>query len=314
MRILIASSHRYPASRGGPGGGSVLDCLAKGLAELGHTVYYYLEQGVGAPLPRCVIAVDENLPAVDIAHVYQDRLIEKLGIRVPCVRTRHADSMLRGLPRTDTGPGVVYVSRTLARTYGSDRYVWNGIDPEEFLYSERKSNYVLFLCALERARAKGLEVAINAAARAGVPLWVGGSSSDPQLVREFAELFAQRGVTYLGGIHGEERARRLADARALLFPVEWNEAFGLVVAEAMMSGTPVIGSRNGACPELITPDVGFLCSTEEEYVRAIERACEIPPAACRAKAMREFHYLRMARDYVREYERVLGRNVAALSR
>ncbi len=311
MRILIASSHRFPASVGGPAGGRVLDCLAKGLAQLGHTVYYYLEQGAAVTLPCGVTAVDGNVPDAEIAHVYEDRLIEKLGITAPRVRTRHVDSMLWGLPRTDTGADVIYISRALAKTYGSERFVWNGVDPAEFLYSERKADYVLFLCALERARAKGLDMAMNAAERAGVPLRVGGSSRDLNVVTQFQELFEKRGVVYLGETYGVERARLLGEARALLFPVEWNEAFGLVAAEAMMSGTPVIGSFNGACPELITPDTGFLCATEDEYVSAIEHAHEIAPAACRARAMREFHYLRMAEDYVKQYERVLGRTPAA---
>jgi len=218
--------------------------------------------------------------------------------------------MLWGLPRTDTGPDVIYISRALAKTYGSERFVWNGVDPAEFLYSEKKGEYVLFLCALERARAKGLDIAMNAAAIAGVPLWVGGSSRDPKVAEQFRELFARRGMKYLGEIYGVERAKLLAEARALLFPVEWNEAFGLVVAEAMMSGTPVIGSFNGACPELITPETGFLCASDDEYVGAIERAHEIAPAACRARAMRDFHYLRMAEDYVKQYERVLGKTPA----
>jgi len=147
-----------------------------------------------------------------------------------------------------------------------------------------------------------------------VPLWFGGSSRDAKLMEEFRELFERRGVRYLGEVHGVAHARLLAGARALLFPVEWNEAFGLVVAEALMSGTPVIGSRNGACPELITPDVGFVCSTVEEFVQAIQRADEISPAACRAKAMRDFHYRKMAEGYVRQYQRVLETTRAAASR
>lgn len=69
-----------------------------------------------------------------------------------------------------------------------------------------------------------------------------------------------------------------------------------------MSGTPIIASTNGSCPELVTPDVGFVCENEKEYRDAIELIQTVPPTACRAKAMKDFHYLRMAADYVREYE------------
>lgn len=74
-----------------------------------------------------------------------------------------------------------------------------------------------------------------------------------------------------------------------------------------MSGTPVIASRNGSLPELIMRDVGFTCDTLAEYAAAAERVHEIRPQACRDRATREFHDQVMARRYVAEYERELGR-------
>lgn len=308
MRVLIASTHRYPACVGGPAGCRQLDCLAKGLAELGHTVYYYLEQGAAVTLPPGVTAVTGAIPEVDIVHVYNDDLVQQLRLNgVPRVRTRHVDAVLHGVPRPLEDENVVFVSRTLAQTYGSDRYILNAVDPDEYIFSENKENYLLFFCAFERARQKGFEMAMETAARTGVPLYFGGTTSDPRLFEEYMETFRINGVRYLGEVFGAWRAKLLAGARALMFPVQWNESFGLVIPEALISGTPVIGSRNGACPELITPDVGFVCSTMEEYVRAVERAPEIPPAACREKAMREFHYLRMAREYAAHYQRIISR-------
>jgi len=75
-----------------------------------------------------------------------------------------------------------------------------------------------------------------------------------------------------------------------------------VIAEALMSGTPVICSNRGACPEIVSPDVGFICDTEQDYLAAVDRVDQITAAACREKAMREYHYLRMARDYAGQFE------------
>jgi len=75
-----------------------------------------------------------------------------------------------------------------------------------------------------------------------------------------------------------------------------------VLAEALVSGTSVICSAHGACPELITTDVGFVCTFWEDYCAAVEKIGEISPTRCREKAVSEYHYLRMARDYVREYQ------------
>ena len=110
------------------------------------------------------------------------------------------------------------------------------------------------------------------------------------------------GAKYVGDVRGKEKAELLAGAKGFLFPTKLDEAFGLGMAEALMSGTPVICSDRGACPEIITPDVGFACSNEAEYIAAIEKIGEIDSRACRDKAMRDYHYHAMAINYVREYE------------
>ena len=80
------------------------------------------------------------------------------------------------------------------------------------------------------------------------------------------------------------------------------------MVEALMSGTPVICSDRGACPEIISSDVGFVCRNRDELVAAVNRISEIPPRVCRDKAMQDYHYLRMAADYVVEYEKEIARN------
>ena len=97
-------------------------------------------------------------------------------------------------------------------------------------------------------------------------------------------------------MRGRRKAELLAGAKAFLFPTKVDEAFGLGMVEALMSGTPVICSDRGACPEVISADVGFVCRGEEEYVEAVGRVSDISPRACREKAFREYHYLRMGAD------------------
>jgi len=307
MRILIASRHRYPASLGGLAGCRILDHLAKGLAELGHTVFCYLEGGASECLPKGVTLVTEPVFDVDILQVQDTKLFRKLGVPDrKWIRTCHVDFELKGLDRAAARSNWVFVSRTLAETYSSDRYVLNGIDPGEFIYSEKKQDYFLFVCALERAINKGLDVALDLSRKMGFKLVVAGSSPDGALVNRIAELCTESGADYQGEIWGTRKADLFSKAKAVLFPTKWNEAFGLVMVEALMSGTPVICSDKGACTELISPEVGFICSSECDYIGAVERLDRISTRACRDKAMRDFHYLRMAADYVREYERELA--------
>ena len=308
MRVFTQAHHRYPASNGGPGGGRVFDVLVKGLAELGHDVFYCLAQGAIASRLKGVTMVDKPIWNADIAHIRSDsELAEEFVQRsLPWVATCHVDLSIHGKSREIARKNWIYVSRELAATYQSNRFVLNGIDPAEFIYSASKSDYFLFVSALPLARLKGLEQAISIAHWSGIELYVAGSDVDRKLTGEISRLCHQPGVTYVGEIAGTQKAELFAGARALLFPTQLNEAFGLVLVEAMMSGTPIICSANGACPEIVSSDVGFVCQTRDDYMDAVQRLDEISPQACREKAMSEYHYLRMAADYVVEYHSELS--------
>lgn len=314
MRILACSNHhryparRFPVSNGGLAGSRVLDAIVKGLAELGHEVLYCLPKGAVEPLPAGVTMVSDFVRGVDVVHHQNNDLVDDLDITgLPWVRTCHTDLAGRGQDRSHAKWNWIFVSRTLASTYGSDRFVINGIDPSEYAYSETKSDYLLFMGDLARAKHKGLDIALALCRRIGFRLVIAGSAAKQEAIDEMRHLCAGLDVRLVGEVMGSQKAELLAGARALLFPTRINEAFGLVMAEALMSGTPVICSDRGACAELISPEVGFVCGSEEEYIGAFAYLDRISPRACREKAMRNYHYLRMAADYVREYAVELGR-------
>jgi len=307
MRVEFCSdSHRFPAAHAplgdrGQAGFRVLDLIARGVAELGHDVLYCLPLGIAAPLPRGITHVTEISYDVDVIH-YQNGWLEHgvTGTRdLPWVRTCHTDLRVRNVSLSVAKPNWIYVSRTLAATYGSNRVVLNGVDPAELIYSETKEDYVLFMCDLRRAVNKGFDVALALCRELGFRLVVAGGSTEPDALRAEA---AGANVEFRGEVWGNEKAELLAGARALLFPTRVNEAFGMVMAEALMSGTPVIASDRGACPELLSDDTGFVCATMDDYRRAFAEIERINPRACRTKAMRDFHYLRMAKEYLAEYE------------
>src|SRR5258706_536919 len=108
-------------------------------------------------------------------------------------------------------------------------------------------------------------------------------------------------VKYVGEVDGKRKAALLARARCLWNAAQWDEPFGLVTIEALFSGTPVLGTRRGALPETITPEVGALCDTLDEMLEAAEQIGTRDPAACRAHAERHFTHRVMAEAYVRMY-------------
>lgn len=323
MRLLLSSEHRYPAYRSigqGPhpmkfpsGSGYMIhDLLAKGLAELGHDVFYLLRQGAAKPLPKGVKFVSKPTADADIVHTIadHDKILndEREACRKPWVTTCHLDLRVKGMPRVDTTENWIFVSRTLARVHGRSRYVLNGIDPAEYIYNESKDNYFLFMSTLDWGREKGLDIALSLAKQIGFKLVVAGTGRNYRTIRRVAELCRDANAKFVGDVRGKQKAELLAGARAFLFPTKVNEAFGLGMAEALMSGTPVICSNRGACPEVISRDVGIVCKNVNEYFGAVFAISAIRPRACREKAMKEYHYLRMAADYVIEYQKEIARN------
>jgi glycosyltransferase involved in cell wall biosynthesis len=319
MRILLWSNHLYGAyfengvgrhPRPFPSGSGYYmhDVLAKGLAELGHEVYYHLPKGTTHPLPVGVEPVTVLPDVFDILHNYtcfvsQPDLMEEVRRRaIPWVATCHLDIQNRGLDRSCARDNWIFVSHTLAQLYGRTRYVYNGLDPSAYIYSERKEDYFLFMSSIDWAFEKGLDTALALAAKMGLRLVVAGTSGEYAVIRKIEAACTGERAEYVGDVRGRRKAELLASARALLHPTRLNEAFGLVMVEALVSGTPVICSDRGACPEVITPEVGFICRNEGEYRTAIEEVGRISSRACREKAMSEYHYHVMARGFLREYQ------------
>jgi glycosyltransferase involved in cell wall biosynthesis len=285
----------------------VTDLMVKGLAELGHEVHYQVQPGA-EPLPEGVRwMANGSPPSVDIAHRQVDPKVRKSEFPQPWVKTCHTDLADRGLERSLAQDNWIFVSQALAQSYGSSRYVTNGVDPAEFIYSDSKDDYFLFVACLDRAEQKGIDVAITLAQKAGFKLIVAGSAANEEASTAIRAMCKHASIKLVGEIQGARKAELFAGARALLFPTQTNEAFGAVMAEALMSGTPVICSNRGACAEIISADVGFVCNTEQDYLAAISRVHEIKPVDCRNKALHEYHYLRMAKDYVGQYRQEIER-------
>jgi glycosyltransferase involved in cell wall biosynthesis len=303
MKILMAAGHRYPARTGAMASDRVADCLAKGLAELGHRVIYKLELGASEPPPAEIELVYERRYDVDIMCLQDFGPPDSQETRgVPWVTTFHAPRK-NGQVLPYIRDNWIFVSETHARSYGRKRFVRNGIDPGEFIFSETKDDYFLFVVAnLSDLQLKGFEIARSLVRQCGIKLIVAGASPEGESPEDHIEGFKRDGIAYVGHVSGRRKAELFAGAKCLLFPTQANETFGLVVAEALMSGTPVIASHHGACPEIVLPGVGFVCATMDEYKFAVERVERISPLACRTAALERYHYLRMARDYVVEFE------------
>jgi glycosyltransferase involved in cell wall biosynthesis len=194
--------------------------------------------------------------------------------------------------------------------------VHHGIDLDEFSFNPRPCGYLAFLGRISPD--KGLDIAIRVARRVGLPLIVAARpplpfDNDPEVQRDrqyyeqvILPMLREPGVELIGQVGGVDKDHFLGNALALLFPIRWPEPFGLVMAEALACGTPVIGLREGSVPEVIEQGVtGFVGHDEDDLVAAVERLSELDRARCRAEAERRFSPQAMADRYEQVFATLL---------
>ncbi len=167
--------------------------------------------------------------------------------------------------------------------------VRNGIDVAAQPFRDRKDDHLLFLGRM--CADKGVEEAVEVAERSGARLLIAArmhGDEEEAFFRERIEPRLSERVQYVGEVGGPARLDLLAGARALLFPLQWAEPFGLVVAEAQACGTPVLSLRRGAVPEIVREGrTALLADHHLDLVPLVARVRELSPADCRAFAEAE---------------------------
>lgn len=154
---------------------------------------------------------------------------------------------------------------------------------------------------------KGPDVAIQACRAAGLPLMLVGKCNEPIERRYYDEVIRpllDDDITVVFNADREAVLQLLIDARCLIMPIQWEEPFGMVMVEAMATGTPVVALNRGAVPELVRPGLtGLVCEADEELPAALHEATTLDPAACVAHVAENLSTQRMARDYEPIYQR-----------
>jgi len=153
------------------------------------------------------------------------------------------------------------------------------------------------------------DTAIRVARAAGLPIRLGGTIDvgNPDYFDRQVRPLLGPDATYLGPVDDAAKGELLGGAKALLFPIDWPEPFGLVMIEAMACGTPVVAWNRGSVPEIVEDGVtGFVVSSEDEAAAALARIGQLDRAMIRARFEERFTAERMARDYLALYRRLLS--------
>jgi glycosyltransferase involved in cell wall biosynthesis len=266
---------------------------------------------------RLMEYVFADVSRFDILHFHTDYVHFPLLRRVPWPNLTTLHGFLNPAdlsPFFDTYAEAPLVSISNAQRRPIARANWiatihHGVPRRIHTFGMEPGDYVAFLGRISPE--KRVDRAIEIARRAQLPLKVAAKIYPEE--RAYFEntiepLLAAAGslVEFVGEIGGAEKDELLRSARALLFPIDWEEPFGLVMIEAMASGTPVIAWRRGSVPEIIDQGVtGFIVNDIDGAVDAVRRIGEIDRAICRMTFETRFDVARMARQYVSAYERAI---------
>jgi glycosyltransferase involved in cell wall biosynthesis len=329
VRIAIVSTPFVavpPRSYGGTE--LVIHELVRGLAARGHEVTLFATGDSRAPRLRYVFRRASWPPdpakearhcagvaralareRFDVIHAHLPGLLAAGVDRIaPVVHTLHHDHQE---PLTELylrHPAVRYVAISEHQARLEPRLachvVHHGLSPSHHPPGHGEGDYALFLGRLSPC--KGPDAAVEAALGAGVPLRLAGSvhaaDATPGWAASLERALARPGVLHVGPVGGARKTALLGAARALLMPIRWDEPFGLVMIEAMLSGTPVVAFPRGAAPEIIDEGVtGFLVDGVEEMSAVLARLGGFDRMACRRRAQARFGAARMIHEYERIY-------------
>ena len=249
------------------------------------------------------------------SHLHVHALVFSRLIPCPLVSTLHGSAWVRELhPVLQRYRDCPFVSISDAeRGFKSDlnyvATVYNGIDVQRYTLCTDKDDYLLFSGRF--APEKGAAEAVQIALRAGMPLKMAGMIEGrhrPYYDQNIAPYVDGRNVQYVGLLTQADLAPLYQKARAVLCPIHWAEPFGLVGIEALACGTPMIGARAGALPEIVEHGrSGFLFENPAEAVEQVGRLQDINPADCRRRVEQRFSARVMAAGYERVYRGLRSR-------
>jgi glycosyltransferase involved in cell wall biosynthesis len=341
IRIGLIAPVWFPVPPTGYGGIEwIVSLLADGLVEAGHDVTLFASGDSHtkaklewvyetAPSEKIGTSIDEihhclacfqRADDFDVINDHSGLPAAAIGgaVSTPVLHTVHGPlDALGGVVYEQiarVAPQVGLISLSLNQRRPKPDLPWvancpNALDFSFYPVKPHLGDYLLFIGRMSPD--KGCHRAIDVAVTAGLPLKIAGKRREPPEIEYFEELVRPHlsdQIEYLGEVTHGEKVELLQNARATLFPIEWEEPFGLVMIESMACGTPVIATRRGAVPEVIDDGVsGIVVGDYREMVAALERSDSLDPLQIRQICEARYAPERMVADYLTAYGEAIAR-------
>ena len=280
--------------------------LGKSLSNMGHNITFLVPKDSICNFANVIfldksIDINDQIPEnTDFVHL---NIFPLQPVQKPYLITCHGNVPQKG----DLDPNIVFISKNHAERYNGDSYVYNGLYWEDYPLPDLKRERIGFhFLGKASWKVKNLRGAIRIVNVHGKRLDViGGKRWTPRNIkRGFGDLFNPR-IQYHGMLRDKEKFQIINNSKGLIFPVNWNEPFGLAIIESLYGGCAVFGTPNGSLPELVTSKTGFLGSSIDEIADASNNF-KYDPRYCHEYAIENFHSDRMANDYLQLYKKVLN--------
>lgn len=343
MKIALLAPPYLPVPPLGYGGTErIVAALADGLVEKGHDVTLFAP-GDSETRARLVPTVPKSLgnsgeikdkPLIPLlsykkcfdrakefeiihSHAQYLGLFSAVSSAIPVVHTFHGSFYLGEVPqeKRDVLHAFAkqrFISISKNQSLGMPDLNWvatvyNGINLSEFNYHDKGGDYLLWVGRITPK--KGALEAIKVSKAVGMKLKLAGVV-DP-IDREFytreVEPYVKSGfVEFIGELDRQQKSDLYGRAFATLYPISWHEPFGLVMAESMATGTPVIATRWGSVPEIVTDGVtGYVVDTVEEMISKVKEIGTAKRSACRQRVEANFTNEKMVEGYINVYKKIL---------
>ena len=303
MNILIVHDTKIPVDKYG-GTERIIWYLGYELKKSGHNITYLGKEGSKCPFAQVKVIdfskhFNEQIPEdTDIVHFHFQ---PKEEVNVPYLVSIHGN-----LPNgTRFFDNTNFVSENHAKRFGADAYVYNGLNWDDYGKPglSGHENYVHFL-GKAAWRVKNVKGAIKLAHRNKTEIKVlGGSRVNFKMG---PRITFSKWASFYGMVGGEQKNELLKNSKGLIFPVLWHEPFGLALPESLYFGCPVLGTKYGSLPEIITEEFGYLSNSMEDLASAFPNLDSFSRKICHEYAVDKFNSKVMAENYLRLYEKILN--------